>query len=173
MARVVRRILIRAVRYFILRPATAIVLVLAVVVIGLVVFVLPSFTGQQGFSLPGGLSLGLALPHASGEPQSTSDFLRGNQSYDAQMMWGSLSPDAQQRLTSGGNSLQTLQQQMDAAQQQGVRVQDVTYIGGKSLADGSSAQFYLVSLQPSATADVQYVPYMFTVGPDGKIDKVQ
>ncbi len=88
-------------------------------------------------------------------------------------MWNSLDADAQSRLTSQGGSKDDLQQQMDAAKQRGVQIAEMSYIGGKSLPDGTSMQFYLVGVRQQTGASVDYQPYMFTLDHDGKIAKVQ
>jgi hypothetical protein len=62
---------------------------------------------------------------------------------------------------------------MEAAKQHGMKLEEVSYIGGKSLPDGSSMQFYLVGIRQQARSDIDYQPYMFTLDRDGKIAKVQ
>jgi hypothetical protein len=104
---------------------------------------------------------------------ATEDYLRGNRDYNADLVWNSLDNDAQSRLSAGGGSRTDLQQQMDAAKQQGVQLAEVSYIGGKSLPDGSSMQFYLVGIRQQTRSDLDYQPYMFTLDRDGKIAKVQ
>jgi hypothetical protein len=66
-----------------------------------------------------------------------------------------------------------LQQQMDTAKSKGVKLEEASYIGGKSLPDGTSMQFYLVGIRQQARSDIDYQPYMFTLDRDGKIAKVQ
>lgn len=156
--------LVRTVRYFILRPA-ALVAGLAglVIVIALVVMlpmVLPSVPGLGGL-------------RTQSAPPSTEDYLRGNRDYNATLVWNSLDSDAQTRLTGGGGSVGDLQQQMDAAKSKGVTLAEASYIGGKSLPDGTSMQFYLVGIKQQAQADIDYQPYMFTLDSSGKIAKVQ
>jgi hypothetical protein len=62
---------------------------------------------------------------------------------------------------------------MDAAKSKGIKLEEVSYIGGKSQPDGTSMQFYLVGVRQQARPDVDYQPYMFTLDRDGKIAKVQ
>jgi len=99
--------------------------------------------------------------------------LRGNRDYNADLVWNSLNNDAQTRLSAGGGSLDDLRQQMDTAKQKGVKLEEVSYIGGKSLPDGTSMQFYLVGIRQPTRSDIDYQPYMFTLDHDGKIAKVQ
>jgi hypothetical protein len=106
-------------------------------------------------------------------PNSTEEYMRGNRDYNADLMWTSLSTDAQSRLRDQGGSPEDLQRQMDAAKQRGMKLEEVSYVGGKALPDGTSMQFYLVGIRQQTRSDVDYQPYMFTLDRDGKIAKVQ
>ena len=88
-------------------------------------------------------------------------------------MWNSLDNDAQSHLRDQGGSLDDLQKQMEAARSQGVKLEEVSYIGGKAQPDGTSIQFYLVGIRQPPRSDIDYQPYMFTLDRDGKIAKVQ
>jgi len=116
---------------------------------------------------------GISSLRSQTAPNSTEDYLRGNRDYNADLVWNSLDGDAQSRLSAQGGSRDDLQQQMDAAKQRGVQLAEMSYIGGKSLPDGTSMQFYLVGVRQQSGAGVDYQPYMFTVDRDGKIAKVQ
>ena len=72
-----------------------------------------------------------------------------------------------------GGSLDDLQKQMEAARSQGVKLEEVSYIGGKVQPDGTSIHFFLVGIRQPARSDIDYQPYMFTLDRDGKIAKVQ
>jgi hypothetical protein len=147
-----------------LHPATLIGWLIGLaVVIGAIVaipFVAPSVPGLAGL-------------RSQSAPPSTEDYLRGNRDYNADLMWSSLSSDAQGRLRDQGGSPEDLQSQMDTAKQRGVKLEEVSYIGGKALPDGTSMQFYLVGVRSQTRSDVDYQPYMFTLDRDGKIAKVQ
>ena len=119
------------------------------------------------------MSTGLANLRGASAPVSTEEYLRGNRDYNADLVWNSLNNDAQTRLSAGGGSLDDLRQQMDTAKQKGVKLEEVSYIGGKSLPDGTSMQFYLVGIRQPTRSDIDYQPYMFTLDHDGKIAKVQ
>ena len=159
-----RRALIRTIRYFVLKPAALIPWLALLVVIVAAVALIPTYAP----SIPA-----LANLRGASAPPSTEDYLRGNRDYDADLVWGSLSTDAQTRLKSGGGSLADLQRQMEAARGAGIKLEEVSYIGGKSLPDGTSIQFYLVGVRQQARSDIDYQPYMFTLDRDGKIAKVQ
>jgi hypothetical protein len=159
-----RRALIRAIRYFVVKPAALVGLLAAIVVVVALIVVAPMYVGV----IPG-----LASLRGQSAPLSTEDYLRGNRDYNADLVWNSLDNDAQSKLTAGGGSRDTLQQQMDTAKQKGVQLAEMSYIGGKSLPDGTSMQFYLVGIRQQAGSGIDYQPYMFTLDRDGKIAKVQ
>jgi hypothetical protein len=159
-----RRALIRTIRYFVLKPAALVAWLAAVVAVVAAIVLLPTYAP----SIPG---LGNLRPATA--PPSTEDYLRGNRDYNANLVWASLSADAQTRLQSGGGSLEDLQRQMEAAKGAGIKLEEVSYIGGKALPDGTSMQFYLVGIRQQARSDIDYQPYMFTLDRDGKIAKVQ
>jgi hypothetical protein len=159
-----RRPLVRLVRHFVLHPgalfawlAAALVVIAVVLLVPLVAPSIPGLSQLRGNSAPG----------------STEDYLRGNRDYNADMVWSSLNTDARSRLQSRGGSLEDLQRQMEAARQQGIKLEEISYIGSKSFADGTSIQFYLVGIRQQARSDIDYQPYMFTLDRDGKIAKVQ
>jgi hypothetical protein len=116
---------------------------------------------------------GLAQLRGSTAPLSTEDYLRGNRDYNADLVWASLNDDAQNRLRTQGGSLEGLQQQMESARTRGLKLEEVSYVGGKTLPDGTSMQFYLVGVRQQPRSDIDYQPYMFTLDRDGKIAKVQ
>jgi hypothetical protein len=160
----VRRALISVIRYFVLKPAALIGWLAGVVVIIAAIVAVPMFLP----SIPG-----LANLRSNTAPPATENYLRGNRDYNADLMWNSLDSDAQSRLSNQGGSIDDLQKQMEAARSQGVRLEEVSYIGGKAQPDGTSVQFYLVGTRQPPRSDLDYQPYMFTLDRDGKIAKVQ
>ena len=170
MGRVIKRTLVRAVRYFILRPAALVrwgALALALVAVAILLPLL--FSGGAGIP-----RLGVSLPQVSGaKPAAAEDFLQGNREYNAQRMWESFGDDARERLRSQGGSVEAIGRQMQAAKERGVTLEEINYVGGKDLPDGSSMQFYLVAVRQQPKADIEYIPYTFTLDRIGKIAKVQ
>lgn len=164
MSRRVRRVLVRVIRRFIARPAalvgaaTVLVLVIAATVL-LPVFVL----GGNSPTSHG----------AASDATAAETFLRGNKEFRAELVWNSFSEEVRQRMSSQGSSLETLEQQMQVARQRGVRLEEISYIGGKDLPNGTSMQFYLVGVRQPSRGDLEYVPYTFTLDRGGKIAKVQ
>jgi len=160
----VRRALIRTIRYFVLKPAALVAWLAALVLVVAVVVLAPTLLS----SIPGVPNL-----RGSSAPPAAEDYLKGNRDYNADLVWNSLDGDAQSRITSQGGSREGLQQQMEAARQKGVQLAEMSYIGGKSLPDGTSMQFYLVGIRQQTGSSIDYQPYMFTLDRDGKIAKVQ
>ena len=160
----IRRALVRLIRYFLLRPAVFFGWLAALLVLVAAILLVPFFAP----SIPGVNQL---RPQAA--PPSTEDYLRGNRDYNADLVWASLNGDAQNRLKDQGGSLEGLQQQMESARSHGIKLEDVSYVGGKTLPDGTSVQFYLVGVRQQTRSDLDYQPYMFTLDRDGKIAKVQ
>ena len=160
----IRQALVRTIRHFILHPASLIGWLIGLVVVVALIVAVPIFAP----SLP---VVSTLRPQSA--PNATEDYMRGNQNYDAQLMWGALSSDAQSHLRDQGGSPEDLQRQMDSAKQRGMKLEEVSYVGGRALPDGTSMQFYLVGIRQQNRSDIDYQPYMFTLDRDGKIAKVQ
>jgi len=160
----VRVALRNTIRYFVLKPAMLIPWLAGVAVVVAAIVLVPTLLPQ----IPG-----LASLRAQTAPPATESYLRGNRDYNADLVWNSLDNDAQSHLRDQGGSLDDLQKQMEAARSQGVKLEEVSYIGGKAQPDGTSIQFYLVGIRQPPRSDIDYQPYMFTLDRDGKIAKVQ
>jgi hypothetical protein len=160
----VRLALIRTIRYFVLKPAVLIPWLAGVVVIVALFMLAPRFIP----SIPG-----MANLRSGTAPAATEDYLRGNRDYNADLIWNSLDSAAQSRLRDQGGSQDDLQKQMETARSQGIKLEEVSYIGGKLQPDGTSIQFYLIGIRQQTRSDLDYQPYMFTLDRDGKIAKVQ
>ena len=144
---------------------------LAVVLVGLL-----AGGGIAGYrALTGhGRPMALPLPGTGAEPPATERFLRGNQTFDAEMVWEAYSETAQARFASRGGSLAEIRRQLEAARQSGTRIEGFDYIGGRQLQGGGSIEFYLVTVVSGQTqGQREFVPYVFTLDASGKIDRVQ
>jgi hypothetical protein len=161
-----RRALVRFIRFCIERPAAFFGAAAGILALVAAILVVPMM--MPNLALPA-----IGLSHTSSAPTATEEYLRGNQAYDAGLMWNSLSGDAQQRLTGQGGTKDDLQREMQAARDRGSKLEEISYIGGKSLPDGTSVEFYLVGIRDQPQASVDYEPYMFTLDRSGKISKVQ
>jgi len=190
--RVVRRLLAVGIRLFVWHPVVT--LVVAVVAIGAIGFSMVGANSGQvlsGSSSTASIgSLGPATAAATSPSAATpvavrpaptvrpsasvQQYIQGMVGFNAHMMWQSLSTTAIQQMTSQGGSEEALQQKLDQARQQGAAYDDVTYVGGYPLKDGTEYFFYVVSRRGFSapnTADQEF--FVFTVGPDGKILAIQ
>lgn len=161
--RIIKRILRRLIRALI-RARVAVV-----AVVGLIIVVVAAGVVQLGVpSVPS-----ISLPGPRRAPESTENYLKGTQTFDAQLMWSSLSPEAIARYQARGLSVDDMQRQLDQARAAGARLEEIDYIGGKTFPDGTSMQFYVVLSRGPTRSDVEYVPYIFSLDRSGKIVQVQ
>ena len=165
--RVFRRLLLRFVRLGIRRRR-----VLFVGTVGVAVLVILGVLGL-------GSRLGLSFPNpgdlrarAEGEPPATAQYLKGQEVYDAHLVWDAYSArvisEAQQR----GLSLDDTQRQLDRARQVGTKIEQIDYIGGYPIPNGSM-HFYIVFRSDPSRREAVQVPYVFTLDGAGKIDAVE
>jgi hypothetical protein len=107
-------------------------------------------------------------------PPAVDEYIKGMTTFDARLMWDALDPMAVQAMTSQGGSQQALQQRLDDAKQSGAHYDDVTFIGGYPLKNGNRYLFYVVSRRGfSAPGQADQVFFVFTVGQNGKIVKIE
>jgi hypothetical protein len=94
-------------------------------------------------------------------------YIQGQQTFNADLMWASLSTEAQAaRLQSGASKL-TMQSQVDQDRLRGVQFLHYDYIGGVKLRDGGTMFFYAVDLDtPERTSKL---PFTFVADKDGKV----
>jgi len=149
------------------------------------IYLVVAFCIVLGTLAVGGRTFGLSS--GGGEPSSTASYLRGQQTYDASLVWDSYSDRVIQDLQQSGDSVEQTQRWLDRLRELGARIERVQYIGGSQLPSGSM-HFYLIARTSrgsddlprsrfisSATAqnDLTYLPYVFTLNERGKIDRVE
>jgi hypothetical protein len=115
------------------------------------------------------------LASINGESVASVDsYIKGLTSFDARLMWNSLSDDAINAMKSRGGSLEVLQAGLDDAKRRGARYEDITMIGNYPLADGRKYLFYVLSRRGFSGADqLEQVYFVFTVSKDGKITRIE
>jgi hypothetical protein len=99
-------------------------------------------------------------------PPAVEHYIQGQQTFNADLIWESLSTEAQVEKLQNGASKATLQSQAD---QERLRVQYLhyDYIGGVKLKSGGSMYFYAVDL---ATPELSgKLPFTFVADKDGKV----
>lgn len=112
------------------------------------------------------------LGGGSSSTSAMERYLQGYTTYDASLIWDSLSRSAVEAIEARGGSVTSLQEQLNQARQAGIRYGQFTYVGGRPLASGESIHFYLVEVVGPA-GEVEQVPYIFTLDSEGKIVRVQ
>src|SRR5262245_7288442 len=168
--RVMRRIVVRAARGVYRRRgfiALAAVLVAAYVVmtsfnIGLPD--LPSFgAGEQVASYQGS---------GGEEPAATVSFIKGQQVYDARLVWDAFSDRMRRSYQQRGSGIEDIQRQLESSRQRGPHIEQAQYIGSYPIPSGKMA-FYVIAQSSGVRGNVSYVPYTFTLDASGKIDRVE
>lgn len=102
---------------------------------------------------------------------AVEDFLRGQQTYDADLMWASFSPELRANLEDRDITRDSLAERAESERQAGQRYSDFKYIGGLELDGRQRMYFYVVDISsPQQNGSISFV---FTVGSDGKILSVE
>lgn len=100
-------------------------------------------------------------------------YIKGMTTFDARLMWSTLSSDAASQMQSQIGSIEKYQEVLDEAKRRGARYEDVSYIGAYPLRNGSRYFFYVIGRRGFAAPDAyEQMYYVFTVGPDGKILRI-
>lgn len=103
-----------------------------------------------------------SLPPAS----AVEDYIKGQQSYNADMMWEAYSTDYQASQLANGASKATLQARANSERTMGLKYVHYDYIGGVKV-DNGSMYFYSVDL--SLQSQRGRFPIIFRADADGKI----
>jgi len=94
-------------------------------------------------------------------------YIQGQQTFNADLMWESLSPEAQASRLENGMSKNVMQTQANRDRMRGVQFKHFDYIGGVKLKDGSSMYFYAVDLDsPQGSGKL---PFTFVADSDGRV----
>ena len=142
--------------------------------LGILVPASPTPTATVTFPTP---TPGLGLAHLAPflpPPVSVTTYIQGMVQFDAGMMWQSLDQSAVAAMINQNGSEQALQKKLDQARSQGASYDDVAYVGGTHLLDGSQYSFYVVTrtgFSSPNTRDQEF--FVFTVGASGKISAIQ
>lgn len=101
------------------------------------------------------------------------DFLRGQQTYDADLMWNSFSPSFQESLQARDFTRDALAERMEQERRSGQRYRKFEYIGGVRLPDNQAMYFYVVEVSVPQSARTRSISFVFTVDRDGKIVAIE
>jgi hypothetical protein len=144
----------------ILRPYAAFV-VIVIALLGVI--------GWMSFLLWGPKAAPAAFQRVDSLPPAPAveTYIKGQQDFNADMMWDAYSTDYQASQLASGASKATLQAQASGMRSAGLQFVHSDYIGGVQLDGGRSMYFYTIDL---ARADQHgRFPYVFTADADGKI----
>jgi hypothetical protein len=143
-----------------LRPFAA-TLVVAIVLLGVI--------GWMSYLLWAPKVAPAAFQRADSLPPSPAveTFIKGQQDYNADMMWDAYSTSYQASQLANGASKATLQALANRVRTQGIQFVHSDYIGGVQIEDGGSTYFY--SLDLAQGQQHRRFPYIFTADADGKI----
>jgi len=99
--------------------------------------------------------------------ESVETYIKGQQDFNADLMWDAYSPNYQANQLSKGASKLTLQNQIDQERTQGIRYARYDYVGGVPMSSGGNMYFY--SVQYELGSQHIEVPATYIVDTDGKI----
>lgn len=176
--RLVRRMLAILIRLFLINRIVTIGVV-GLLFIGLVAapIVASLLSGNQAAAAAPartGATVRTAAASAVAPAPAVEAYVKGMTGFDAKMMLSSLSQEAIGQMQTRIGSVENYQQVLDEARRSGARYEDVSYIGAHPLRDGSQYFFYVIGRRGFAGPNVyEQVYYVFTVGPDGKITKIE
>lgn len=111
-------------------------------------------------------------PRADSEPTATAMYLKGQEAYDAHLVWDAYSERAIREAQRRGLTVDDTQRQLDRARQAGNRIEQVNYVGGYPIPNGSM-HFYVILRSDGARREATPIPYVFTLDASGKIDYVE
>jgi len=143
----------------VLRPYAAFV-VIVIALLGVIGWMSYMLWGPK--AAPPSFQRANAIPPAG----AIENFMQGQQSFNADMMWDAYSTDYQAAQLANGASKATLQSLTKTRHNQGFQYVHYDYIGGVAI-DTGSMYFYSVNL--SVQNQNLYVPIIFTTDGDGKI----
>ena len=146
---------------------------LGAIVLALIIAVgtlnLGSLPGLQMPSLGGGQG----RPQREGEPNATAMYFKGQEAYDAKLVWDSYSDRLIREAQRRGITIDDTQRQFDRAKQVGNSIRQADYIGGYPISNGNSMHFYIVFRADPNQREPIPVPYVFTLDSGGKIDYIE
>jgi hypothetical protein len=142
-----------------LRPYAAFVVVI-VALLGVL--------GWMSYMLWGPRESAPAFERAESLPPTLAveNYIKGQQNYNADMMWDAYSPEFQAQLLANGASKAMLQARANNERNQGLKYVNYEYIGGVQYGDGSM-YFYTVDLARENQSGRTHM--IFLADPDGKI----
>ena len=163
--RVFKRTIAGALRTVAFRPVSSLLF--------LVLFAAVGFLGYRDYSGTSGAGSGSDSGYQAAPSPAAEDFIKGQTTFNAALMWQSFNDDFKQRLTSRGTNEQTLQQQLDQRKQAGAKVDQVYYAGGVQTPEGSRVFMYVLTMEAPNNQGTAEAHYVLTVDQNDKIANVE
>jgi hypothetical protein len=104
---------------------------------------------------------------------AAEDFVKGQMTYDAALLWDSFSDDMKQQLSNQGTNQQSIQRELDRRKRTGTRIDQVQYVGGLQAANGTRLFVYSLVIQGPDRQSSGESHYFLTVDQNDKIIKVE
>jgi len=99
---------------------------------------------------------------------AVENYIKGQQAFDAALIWDSFSDDFKNAMRQQGTSRTTLENQIKQEHDSGQRYVKFDYVGGVTTRSGDKF-FYLVEIDSPDPQQDGVISYVFTVDPSGKI----
>jgi len=167
--RLLKRSLAGVIRTLAFHPVSSLLVVILVAAV--------AFLGYQdagGGKLRLGSSGGPSVADGNLPPSpAAEDFIKGQTTFNAALLWQSFSDDLKRQLTQRGTNQQSLQRQLDQRKQAGSKVDQVQYVGGVQAADGTRLFMYSLTIQAPNRQGAAENHYVLTVDQTDKIIKVE
>jgi hypothetical protein len=130
-----------------------------------------NYSGARLHLGPGG---GGSVSEAQLPPSpAAEDFIKGQMTFNAALMWSSFSDDLKRQLSQRGTNQQSLQRQLDQRKQSGSKVDQVQYVGGVQAPDGTRLYMYSLIIDAPNQQGAAENHYVLTVDQNDKIIKVE
>lgn len=100
---------------------------------------------------------------------AVNNYLKGMQSYDADLVWSAYSTNFQAGQLEKGASKDTLQTALNRLRNNGLKFAQADYVGGVPI-DGGNMYFYAVQVESEGQRE--RIPMVFRVDGDGRITSV-
>jgi hypothetical protein len=168
--RLVKRSIAGGIRTLAFHPISSLIVIVLLAAVG--------FLGYKDYGRGGGLRIGLnsgssAATDSLPPSPAAEDFIKGQTTFNAALMWQSFSDPLKQQLSQRGTNQQTLQKQLDQRKQAGMKVDDVKYVGGVPTPDGSKLFVYVLAIEAPNNQGIAESHYVLTVDQTDKIIKVE
>jgi hypothetical protein len=166
--RLFKRSMAGVIRTLAFHPISSLLVVLLIAAVGVLGY--EDYSGGKLRLGPGG---GGSTADVLPPSPAAEDFIKGQTTFNAALMWQSFSDDLKKQLSQRGTNQQSLQRQLDQRKQTGSKVDQVQYVGGVQAADGTRLFMYSLTIQAPNQQGAAENHYVLTVDQTDKIIKVE